>query len=305
MFSGGGGGEGGRAGGGCGTCEPETEEEIKAREERERIRTEELKKRIVYECWAYKMHKGGAGGGTEDEQNKLRGQVDIGKKEAQKLQQRIHELKEKLKFEKEGKHVMMAQFQAQESKVTRMFQSVSAHIQGLREVQNSSVQERTLLHNQLQDADVKLALAAEAVMKEKEKTSEMSRMEQQMCALSDERDNCIKTTKQVEAQIHVWKKRYFVITADHRLNYYERPEDYYHNRAEGSLSCVGMLVKDRSGTEKILLSNSREKEYFTFTIQAKEGSRTSDNHFAFETNDGREKFIVIIASLILNAQRYT
>jgi hypothetical protein len=31
--------------------------------------------------------------------------------------------------------------------------------------------------------------------------TEMARMEQQMRALSDERDNCIKTTKQLEAQI--------------------------------------------------------------------------------------------------------
>ena len=116
------------------------------------------------------MHKGGAGGGTEDEQNNLSGQVDIGKKEAQKLQQHIHELKEKLKSEEEGKKVMMAQFQAQESKVT----------QGLREVQNSSVQERTLLHKQLQDANVKLALAAEALMKANAQTAEMSRMEQQV-----------------------------------------------------------------------------------------------------------------------------
>ena len=106
----------------------------------------------------------------EDERNNLRGQIDIAKKESQPLQQHIQELKEKHKSEEEGKKVMMAQFQAQESKVT----------QGLREVQNSSVQERTLLHKQLQDANVKLALAAEALMKANAQTAEMSRMEQQV-----------------------------------------------------------------------------------------------------------------------------
>ena len=53
--------------------------------------------------------------------------------------------------EEEGKKVMMAQFQAQEKKVS----------QGLKDVQASSVHERTQLHKQLQDANAKLALAAE------------------------------------------------------------------------------------------------------------------------------------------------
>jgi len=53
--------------------------------------------------------------------------------------------------EEEGKKVMMAQFQAQEKKIQ----------QGLKDVQASSVHERTQLHKQLQDANAKLALAAE------------------------------------------------------------------------------------------------------------------------------------------------
>ena len=56
--------------------------------------------------------------------------------------------------EEEGKKVMMAQFQAQEMKIAK----------GLKDVQASSVQERTLLHKQLQDANAKLALAAEVCM---------------------------------------------------------------------------------------------------------------------------------------------
>jgi hypothetical protein len=56
--------------------------------------------------------------------------------------------------EDEVKKTMISQFQAQEKKVT----------DGLKEVQASSVHERTQLHKQLQDANVKLALAAEVIL---------------------------------------------------------------------------------------------------------------------------------------------
>lgn len=45
-------------------------------------------------------------------------------------------------------------------------------------VQESSAHERTVLHKQLQDANAKLALAAEALTKANAQTAEMSRMEQ-------------------------------------------------------------------------------------------------------------------------------
>lgn len=63
----------------------------------------------------------------EDERSKLHQQLQATKTEAGKMQQHIGDVTEKLKAEEEGKKVMMAQFQAQEKKVT----------QGLKDVQVS------------------------------------------------------------------------------------------------------------------------------------------------------------------------
>jgi hypothetical protein len=89
-----------------------------------------------------------------------------------------------------------------------------------------------------------------------------------------------------------YKKRYFVFTVDHRLNYYKDPEDYYKNREKGWMSCLGMLIKERQGTETI-----EKKESFTFTILAKEGSRTNDMQCACETNEEREKLLATIENI--------
>jgi hypothetical protein len=86
-----------------------------------------------------------------------------------------------------------------------------------------------------------------------------------------------------------YKKRYFIITDQQELRYYEYPEAHYQNREPlGKLSCVGMQVKDRDGKESI-----KGKECFTFTIQAKEeGSRV--RHCACETMEEREKLLATI-----------
>ena len=84
-----------------------------------------------------------------------------------------------------------------------------------------------------------------------------------------------------------YKKRYFVITDQQYLNYYEGPEEYYQNRAKGSLSCVDMLVKNRNGMEII-----EGKVCYTCTIRA--NGQTRDFHCAFETTDRREKFLEAI-----------
>ena len=97
-----------------------------------------------------------------------------------------------------------------------------------------------------------------------------------------------------------YRKRYFIITDQQRLNYYENPEDYYLSREpKGTLSCVGMLVKDGNGTETIGIAEKTDegKVYFTFTLQAREGSRTSDIQCACETNVEREKLIATIQDI--------
>ena len=101
-----------------------------------------------------------------------------------------------------------------------------------------------------------------------------------------------------------YKKRYFVITAD-RLNYYEDPEQYYQNREKGTLSCIGMLIRRDYIVDEDNKVVALAKEYhgqetiegnecFTFTLQAKEGSRTSDIKCACETNDEREQLLVTL-----------
>jgi 7,8-dihydro-6-hydroxymethylpterin-pyrophosphokinase len=97
-----------------------------------------------------------------------------------------------------------------------------------------------------------------------------------------------------------YRKRYFIITDQQRLNYYESPEDYYLSREpKGTLSCVGMLVKDGNSTETIGIADKTDegKVYFTFTLQAREGSRTSDIQCACETNVEREKLIATIQNI--------
>ena len=76
-----------------------------------------------------------------------------------------------------------------------------------------------------------------------------------------------------------YQKRYFVITDDQRLNYYE----HYQQGGEpnGWVSCRGALVKARDGTETI-----EHKTCFTFTLQAQEGSCTSDILCACQTSAG-------------------
>jgi len=86
-----------------------------------------------------------------------------------------------------------------------------------------------------------------------------------------------------------YKKRYFIITEDQRLSYYDDPECYYQERSpNGKLSCVGMQCTSIYGNEMI-----EGKECFPFTIQAKEeGLRT--RHCACETYDDREKLLASI-----------
>jgi hypothetical protein len=109
---------------------------------------------------------------------------------------------------------MMAQFQAQEQKVT----------QGLKQVQASSLQERTLLHQQLQDANAKLALDADALTKANTQTAEISRMEQDMHAMTSERDTNAMTIQQLQAQITQSEsdKKMQIDRANERLKNYER-----------------------------------------------------------------------------------
>jgi hypothetical protein len=106
---------------------------------------------------------------------------------------------------------------------------------------------------------------------------------------------CWAYTKGEGGLLHssAYRKWYFVVTDQQELGYYEYPpESLYHNRPEGTLSCVGMLVKQRDGTEAI-----QGKECFTFTIQAKEGSRTSDIHCACETSHARQKLLATIEDI--------
>jgi hypothetical protein len=79
-----------------------------------------------------------------------------------------------------------------------------------------------------------------------------------------------------------YQKKYFVITDEQRLNYYELPE-HYHQGGEpnGWVSCRGALVKACDGTETI-----QHKTCFTFTLQVQEGSCTSDILCACQTSAG-------------------
>jgi hypothetical protein len=90
-----------------------------------------------------------------------------------------------------------------------------------------------------------------------------------------------------------YRKWYFVVTDQEELDYYEYPpQAHEHNRPDGTLSCVGMLVKQRDGTQTI-----QGKECFTFTIQAKEGARTSDLLCACETSHARQKLLKTIEDI--------
>ena len=93
-------------------------------------------------------------------------------------------------------------------------------------------------------------------------------------------------------QSSAYKKRYFVITDDHRLCYHETKEHYCKGEPRGWLSCDGMLVKERRGTEAIA-----GRTCFVFTIQAQEGSRTSEIQCACHTSAEREQLLATIESI--------
>ena len=94
-------------------------------------------------------------------------------------------------------------------------------------------------------------------------------------------------------QSSAYKKRYFVITDDHQLCYYETKEHYYcKSEPRGWLSCHGMLVKERRGTEAI-----EGRTCFVFTIQAQEGSRKSEIPCACHTSTEREQLLATIESI--------
>jgi len=82
-----------------------------------------------------------------------------------------------------------------------------------------------------------------------------------------------------------YTKRYFVITVDHDLSYYDRPECYYQNQPKGTLSCLGMQCTGGDGKETI-----EGKECFTFTIQAKEEGERA-RLCACETMEARDKLL--------------
>jgi hypothetical protein len=100
-----------------------------------------------------------------------------------------------------------------------------------------------------------------------------------------------------------YKKRYFIITVDKRLSYYDEPECYYQNRRSGTLSCVGMQCTSIDGTETI-----QGKESFTFTIYAKEeGDRI--RRCACETIEECDKLVATIEHisgvLVLQNERHS
>jgi len=101
-----------------------------------------------------------------------------------------------------------------------------------------------------------------------------------------------------------YRKRYFVIKADNRLRYYVDFESYVRKREQGSMTIIGMTVKEREGSEIIAASASKSspegKECFTFTIRGGDGSRMSilrDVKCAVETKELRSKFFNTIESI--------
>ncbi len=84
-----------------------------------------------------------------------------------------------------------------------------------------------------------------------------------------------------------WKRRYFVITDEERLIYYEDPEGYHQNREKGSLLCRGMLFKGAGKTtiEVLVAGKKTKKAVTTFTMQAKEGLSTREIECACETDE--------------------
>ena len=101
-----------------------------------------------------------------------------------------------------------------------------------------------------------------------------------------------------------YRKRYFVIKADNRLRYYVDFESYVRQREQGSMTIIGMTVKNCEGSEIVAASASTSfpdgKECFTFTIRGGEGSRMSifrDVQCAVETKEQRSKFLNMIESI--------
>ena len=83
-----------------------------------------------------------------------------------------------------------------------------------------------------------------------------------------------------------YRKRYFIVTVDQHLRYYDDPECYYQEvMPNGELSCIGMQCL---GVYREVTIEG--KVCFPFTIQVKE-EKSNIRHCACETHDEREKLL--------------
>ncbi len=287
----GGGGCGGGGGGCGGGSSVETEEERKAREEREareaaeraereRQRREDLKARIVYECWGYKKGEGGI----------------------------LHSSAYKKRYFMITVDKRLSYYEDSESYYLNKPPNGSLSCVGMQ--CTSSDGKETI--------DSKECFTFTIQAKE-----EGERIRHCACETPEEREKLLATIEHIEASVATerkrrgelkkrivyecwaykkappfssYRKRYLVITDQQELNYYEYPEAHYQNREpNGKMSCVGMQVKDRSGVEII-----HGKQCFTFTLQAKEEGGwfgSSGKHFACETSEAREKLLATIENI--------
>ena len=281
IIEGGCGGGGGGCGGGGSS---ETEEERKAREEREaaeeRQRREDLRKRIVYECWGYKKGEGGF----------------------------LHSSAYKKRY-----------FMITVDKRLSYYDDPECYY--LNKSPNGTL---SCVGMQCTSSDGKETIEGkECFTFTIQAKEEGERIRHCACETTEDREKLLATIEHIEASVaterkrrgelkkhivyecwaykkappfSVYRKRYLVITDQQELNYYEYPEAHYQNREpNGKLSCVGMQVKDRDGKEII-----KGKECFTFTLQAKEEGGwfgSSGKHFACETMEAREKLLATIENM--------
>ena len=142
----------------------------------------------------------------------------------------------------EERHALQEDIRRKQSSISDLQRDVAAKAKRIEEVQNQANQERNVLHKQLQDANQKLALAAEALTSASSQSAEMSRLEIQMrgvknlsmfdmytdvgclSALAKEKEQDRMKISAMEHQLHQSESMYKMQMerTNERLKHYER-----------------------------------------------------------------------------------
>eukprot|EP00960_Hanusia_phi_P057200 763491-Hanusia_phi.AAC.4 len=124
----------------------------------------------------------------------------------------------------EERHSLQEEIRKKQTTISDLQRDAAVKAKRIEEIQSQASHERNVLHKQLQDANQKLALAAEALNSASAQSAEMSRLEIQMRALNKEKEQDRMKLSAMEHQLHQSESMYKMQMerTNERLKHYER-----------------------------------------------------------------------------------